>query len=224
MTGTKKALVTGGSRGLGREIVAVLKNYKLEVFAPSRDELELSCSDSIEKFINVNRSSGFSVLVNNAGINFPETLVDSSEELWKQTLQVNLSAPRQLLKGFLPSMRESNYGRIINISSIFAIVSKAKRSTYTAAKSGLDGLTRAIAVEYGEYGILINSVCPGFLDTELTRKNNSPEEIKKIKELIPLKRLADPKEVAQFVGFLCSDKNTYITGQSLIVDGGFTIL
>ncbi len=219
-----KALVTGGSRGLGRAIVDELTEMGYEVCAPTRTDLDLASSNSIENFIQKNKSAGFSVLINNAGINFPNTLMDTPGELWNETLQVNLSAPEELIKGFLPAMCEMKYGRIVNISSIFAIVSKAKRSAYSAAKSGLDGLTRALAVEFGDQGVLINSVCPGFLDTELTRKNNSPVEIEKIKDSIPLRRLADPKEVARFVGFLCSEKNTYITGQSLIIDGGFTTL
>lgn len=218
----QKALVTGGSRGLGKEIVEVFKENQIEVVAPTRDELDLSRPESIEKFIQANQSANFSILVNNAGINFPQALADSPDELWEQTIQVNLSGPRQLLKGFLPAMCELRYGRIVNISSVFAIVSKTKRSSYSAAKSGLDGLTRAIAVEYGEHGVLINSVCPGFLDTDLTHKNNTPADLEKIKAQIPLGRLASPKEVALFVAFLCSNKNTYVTGQSLIIDGGFT--
>ncbi len=222
--GPVKALVTGGSRGLGRAIVDVFTELGFEVCSPTRAELDLASPSSIKNFIQKNQALGFSVLVNNAGINFPQNLLDTPDELWNETLQVNLSAPEQLIKGFVPAMCENKYGRIVNISSIFAIVSKAKRSAYSAAKSGLDGLTRSLAVEFGDKGILANSVCPGFLDTELTRKNNSPAEIEKIKDSIPVRRLADPKEIAHFIGFLCSEKNTYITGQSLIIDGGFTTL
>lgn len=119
-------------------------------------------------------------------------------------------------------MKRKNSGNIINISSIWSKVSKAGRSVYSATKSGLDGITRALAVELGEYNILVNSIAPGFVLTNLTRKNNTDEQIDELMKQIPLKRLADPEEIANLVLFLISNKNTYITGQTIYIDGGFT--
>jgi 3-oxoacyl-[acyl-carrier protein] reductase len=119
-------------------------------------------------------------------------------------------------------MMARRFGRIVNISSIWSIVSKKRRLTYSASKAGLNGMTRALAVELAPYNILINAVAPGYVNTELTRQNNSEQDIHAIKETIPLRRLAEPSEIAETVFFLCSERNTYITGQVITVDGGFT--
>ncbi|MEJ7637012.1 MAG: SDR family oxidoreductase [Singulisphaera sp.] len=134
---------------------------------------------------------------------------------------MNLTAPFLLIQGFAPGMAEGGWGRVVNISSIWAVVSKEKRAAYSSAKSALAGLTRTSAVELATGGILVNAVCPGFVETELTRANNPPEAIEAILRSIPLGRLAQPEEVGRLVAFLCSEQNTYITGQSIVIDGGF---
>jgi len=119
-------------------------------------------------------------------------------------------------------MISQDYGRIINISSIWGNVSRPKRVIYGVSKAGLNGLSKSIAVEYGNKNILSNSVSPGFTQTELTKKTNTEKEIEEIADKIPLKRLASTNEIAKTVEFLASENNTYITGQNIIVDGGFT--
>jgi 3-oxoacyl-[acyl-carrier protein] reductase len=161
------------------------------------------------------------VLVNNAGINPIEALGEISAENWAQTIQVNLTAPFLLIQGLAPGMTARGWGRVVNISSIWAAVSKAKRASYSAAKTGLIGLTRTSAIELAPHGVLVNAVCPGFVETELTRANNPPEALEVIRKTIPLGRLAQPEEIARFVAFLCSEQNTYLTGQSIVIDGGF---
>jgi 3-oxoacyl-[acyl-carrier protein] reductase len=111
----------------------------------------------------------------------------------------------------------------VNVGSIWAVVSKKGRGLYSAVKNGLHGITNTLALELGEYNVLVNTVCPGFTLTELTKKNNAATEIQQISDKIPLKRMAKPEEIAEFIFFLCSDNNTYITGQKICIDGGFTV-
>ena len=111
---------------------------------------------------------------------------------------------------------------IVNIASIWAIVSKSGRCVYSATKNGIHGVTNTLAVELAEYNILVNTVCPGFTLTEMTKKNNTEAEVAAISSDIPMKRMAEPREIAEVVYFLGSDKNTYLTGQKIAVDGGYT--
>jgi 3-oxoacyl-[acyl-carrier protein] reductase len=119
-------------------------------------------------------------------------------------------------------MKKQGYGKIVNIASVFSIVSRAKRAAYSTTKWGLVGFTKAIAHDLAPHNILVNAVSPGFVDTELTRRILGEKEIEKLVSSIPQKRLADAGEIAKAILFLTSDHNTYITGQNIIVDGGFT--
>ncbi len=114
-------------------------------------------------------------------------------------------------------------GKIINISSIFGSISKSKRASYSSSKSGLIGLTKASALDLAKYNILVNSVSPGFIDTKLTRKILGKNLMKKMKNQIPLKKIAKPDEIIPYIIFLSSDNNNYITGQNCVIDGGFVI-
>jgi len=118
-------------------------------------------------------------------------------------------------------MAEQGRGRIINVASVYAIVGREGRSMYTTTKAALNGLTRALAVELGPRNVLVNAVCPGFVDTELTRRNNTATQIEALCESIPLRRLASVEEIARLVYFLGSEQNSYITGTTIPVDGGF---
>lgn len=215
------ALVTGASRGIGAAIAEKFLQEGLTVLAPPRNELDLTSNSSIEYFIK-NLVQPVDILVNNAGINILSDIQEVSDRDIQDTLQVNLVAPMKLIKGIASQMMTRRYGRIVNISSVWSIVSKKRRLTYSASKAGLNGLTRTLAIELAPYNILVNSVAPGFVNTELTRQNNSEQEISAISDTIPLQRLAEPKEIAEVVFFLCSEHNTYITGQLITVDGGFT--
>ena len=220
----RTALVTGGSRGIGAAIVAELRQSGMEVVAPSRQELDLADPASVDRFVETHRRADLDILVNNAGINFIYSLEDIAPEVWSQMVEVNLHAPFRLIQAFAPRMKARGWGRILNVSSVFSLVTKEKRAAYSATKSGLNGLTRTLAVELGPKGILVNAICPGYVETELTRQNNSPVDIERIAATIPLRRLAQPAEIARFAAFLCGEQNTYITGQMLLIDGGFTCL
>jgi 3-oxoacyl-[acyl-carrier protein] reductase len=217
----RKALVTGGSRGIGKAISAKFEEHGYEVIMPTRQELDLSESDSIASYIEKNKDVYFDVIVNNAGINDINDITDILDEEIDDMMTVNLIAPIKLLRGFVKNMKKNQYGRIVNIGSIWAVVSKKGRCVYSATKNGIHGVTNALAVELAPYNILINTVCPGFTLTELTRKNNTEEEMKEISADIPIGRMAAPEEIAEVVYFLCSEQNTYLTGQKIAVDGGF---
>lgn len=218
----KNILITGGSRGIGKEIVRVFEENGYKIYAPRRDELDLKDNNSVERFINKHKDIYFSVIINNAGINIVNKIEDIQENDLDETMMINLIAPIKLIKGFIGKMKENNYGRIVNIGSIWAVISKEGRAAYSATKNGIHGVTNAVALEGGMHNILVNTVCPGFTLTELTRQNNTQEEIDKLCREIPLKRMAEPKEIAKFVYYLGSDENTYITGQKITIDGGFT--
>jgi 3-oxoacyl-[acyl-carrier protein] reductase len=215
------ALVTGASRGIGAAIAKKLVQEGITVIVPTRADLDLLSSSSIDSFLSA-LTQPIDILVNNAGINVLSGITEVSDSAMRETLQVNLVAPMQLIRCVANQMMARRFGRIVNISSILSVVSKKRRLTYSASKAGLNGMTRALAIELAPYNILINAVAPGYVNTELTRQNNSEQEINAIKETIPLQRLAEPNEIAEVVLFLCSERNTYITGQIITVDGGFT--
>ena len=217
----RTVLVTGGSRGIGKAICERFALAGDTVIAPARGELELSDAASVEAFVSANRARTFDVIVNNAGINDIHGIEEITDEEIERTLAINLVAPIRLLRGLVGGMKRAGGGHIVNIGSIWAVVSKAGRTMYAASKNGIHGVTNTLAVELAPYNILVNTVCPGFTLTELTRKNNSPEQIASISRDIPMGRMAQPEEIAEVVYFLCSAQNTYLTGQKITVDGGF---
>jgi 3-oxoacyl-[acyl-carrier protein] reductase len=217
----KVALVTGGSRGIGKAVCEVLRARGAEVLSPSRQELDLSSGRSIEDYFK-RLDKRVQILINNAGINNIQGCLEIDESNLCASLQINLLAPLLVAGKVIPFMRAAGYGRIVNISSVWSVVTKPGRLVYSMTKSGLNAVTRSLAVELAEDNILVNSVAPGYVNTELTKKNNTPVEIDKIRETIPAKRLAEPSEIAEIVAFLSSSTNSYITGQIIIADGGYT--
>lgn len=164
------------------------------------------------------------MIINNAGINEIHAVGELNEVDYDNMIAVNLTAPYLITNGFINKMVEREYGRIVNIASIWSIVSKPGRGVYSSAKRGLHGLTTTLATEYAIKNILTNTVSPGFTLTDLTRKNNTTDEINAISKLIPIGRMAEVNEIANAVYFLASRENTYINGQNLVVDGGFSLL
>jgi 3-oxoacyl-[acyl-carrier protein] reductase len=214
------ALITGASKGIGKEIAELFKFSGAKVLTPSHSELDLASNSSVESYAS-SLTGEIDILVNNAGINLLAGLDELDQEVLKKTLQINLVAPLILTKLLAERMKSNRYGRIVNISSIWSVVAKEGRLAYTASKSALNGATRTLAVELGEHGILVNTIAPGYVNTELTSQNNSSEQLRLIRNNIPLKRLAEPNEIAQIAAFLCSEKNSYMTGQVLVADGGY---
>jgi 3-oxoacyl-[acyl-carrier protein] reductase len=217
----KTVLITGGARGIGATIAERFQARDYEVWKPSRTELDLSSAESLEAFIAGEGSRSIDVLINNAGINILNSIATLDGTVWQTMLQVNLTAPMRLTQAFLPGMKERQRGKILNVSSIFSLVAREKRVAYSMTKAALNAFTRSLTVEYGRFGIIANSLCPGYVDSALTRQNNSAQEIDAIGGSIPSRRLAQPEEIARVAFFLCSDENTYINGQEIVADGGF---
>lgn len=215
----KTVLLTGGSRGIGKAIFDEIKG-DFNILIPSREELDLNDLKSIDNYFKT--APSIDILINNAGINIIKDIENILDEDIQKVNTVNLVAPLKLIQNCVRTMKMNKYGKIVNISSIWGIRSKEKRTLYSATKFGLIGQTKALARELGEFNILINAICPGFTATDLTMQSLSDKELKDIEYEIPLKRLATPKEIAKSVKFFISDDNSYITGQTLVIDGGFT--
>jgi len=215
-----KALITGASRGIGKAVKDLFESKGIEVFAPTRAEMDLSSNESIRNYVS---SIGeVDILINNAGVNNLALLEEITDEKFHEMLQVNLIASTELIKLITPGMKKKNYGRIVNFSSIWCDFSKEKRIMYSIAKAGVKGLTIASAVELSRYNILVNAIAPGFINTEMTSQNNTPEQIKELAKELPIKRMGEPEEIAELVYFLASEKNSFVTGQTIFADGGFS--
>jgi NAD(P)-dependent dehydrogenase (short-subunit alcohol dehydrogenase family) len=193
------------------------------VLAPTRAELDLADRDSTDRYL-AGLDQPIDILVNDAGFNQLAGLEETDDDLLRETLEVNLVAPFRLARALAPAMAERGWGRVVNISSVWAVVAKERRLPYIVSKTGLNGLTRAMAVEFGSRNVLVNSVAPGFVLTEMTTQNNSPEELERIAGTVPLRRLAEPQEIAELVAFLASSRNSFMTGQLVVCDGGYSLL
>ena len=230
----KVAIVTGSTRGIGQAIADLLSDLGADVIytgtAPSAQvrgqyiQLELSKQDSLDSFFaTLDSMPAIDILINNAGINAINYIQDIKDSDWENIININLSGAMKLCRYAANRMIPKKSGSILNISSIFGVVSKEMRSAYSASKSGMIGLTRAMALDLGEHQIQVNALCPGFTRTDLTAKVLGEGGMKEMASQIPLQRLADVSEIAKIAILLVSNWNTYITGQEIIVDGGFTI-
>lgn len=226
----KRVLVTGASRGIGASlskkfidnnyfVIGVSKNNVCE-FSNKQYFADLNDEISLDKLCQNLSKDKIDICVNVAGINLISNFLDISDDDFKSTLQINLFAPYKICKSVLPNMINNQFGRIVNISSVWGKISKQGRATYSASKFGLDGLTLALSHEYSSKNILCNSVSPGFVDTDMTRKNLGDSGIKDILKNVPISRLASPEEISELIFWLCNS-NSYLTGQNIAIDGGF---
>ena len=230
----KYSVVTVGTRGIGYAVANRLLQDGLQVIVTGTStnytipdggefyKVDFLNSAETKLFINYIRENKVDILINNAGINKIGAFSEIDIEDFDRILKVNLRTPFQLCQAVIPYMKRCGWGRIVNITSIFGNISKEYRASYSSSKFGLDGMTAALAAEVSEYGILANSVGPGFIDTELTRNILGEDGIAKLKERIPMKRLGGSEEIASLVSWLVSEENSYISGQNLMIDGGFT--
>ena len=238
----KTIIVTGATRGIGKSIATNLSKLSANLILTGTNEAEIEklnlennnknkmyhCVDfTIKKSLSIFLDYLSSVekidgLVNNAGINRLNPINKIKYSDWDDMFEANLTTPFKLINTVSEKMIENKYGRIVNIGSIFSVISKTKRAAYTATKAGLHGLTVGVSNDLAKYNILVNTVSPGFMLTDLTYKNLSKDEIIDLAKQIPMNRLGDVDDISNAVLFLLSEKNAYITGQNLMVDGGFS--
>ncbi len=233
------ALVTGASRGIGKAIAEKLAEDGFFVLGTATSDaganaislylgdngkgfkLDVSNAESIEDVIKtINDEFGApAVLVNNAGITRDNLLMRMKDEEWDNIINTNLTSVFRLSKAVLRGMMKAKTGRIINISSVVGSTGNAGQANYAAAKAGMVGFAKSMAKEVGSRNITINTVAPGFIDTDMTKELS--DDIKNnLLASIPLNRLGDPKEIAHAVAFLASAGASYITGETLHVNGG----
>jgi len=249
----KRAVVTGAGRGIGRSIALALAQAGANVAVTARTHLEIeqlvtkiqamgcrsmavSCDVTDPEQVNYMAATlleglgGIDILVNNAGNAGSHKFLNHPDELWHRMLSVNLTSVYYVTKAFVPALTDQRYGRIINIASMASRVGGSYIAAYTAAKHGVLGLTRALAVELMPYNITVNAICPGYVNTPMTNASVSniaartgmPES--KAREVLentsPQKRLIEPEEVAAIAVFLAQDISRGITGQAINIDGG----
>ena len=230
----RKALITGGTRGIGRAIAERLRDAGALVTVTGTREVGKAprgCAYEPANFADDAATAafaaraaraGYSILVNNAGINKIAPFARIVPADFDLIQRVNVRAPFLLCRAILPGMAKRRWGRIVNVSSIFGVISREQRGAYSASKFALDGLTASLAAEAAAAGVLANCVAPGFVDTDLTRRVLGRKGMKDLAARVPMRRLARPAEIAAFVAWLCGPENTYISGQNLVIDGGFS--
>ena len=243
----RTALVTGGSRGLGRVMAEALAEAGASVCVTSRDaaaaahaaaeiaastgaravglDAELTTGEGVARLVDAvaSRVGQVDILVNNAGINIRGMSDALSEEDWDAVIDTNLKSTFLMTKAVLRGMVRQRSGRIVNISSVSGLLGNAGQSNYAASKAGMIGFTRSIAREVASRGITVNAVAPGFIDTAMTQGLSSDVR-EALQKQIPLGRLGLPSDIAAAVRFLVSDAASYITGQVLHVNGGMLMV
>ena len=237
----KTIIITGATRGIGKQIAEDLFSLGARLILTGTKEEDIKKlnslkkpnikyyyldnlkNNSVESFLEaISKLNKIDGLVNNAGINILNPVQDVVLSDWDDMMLVNLTTPFRLIKAVSKKMIYNNYGRILNIASIFSIVSKENRVAYSSTKFGVNGLTVGSSNDLSKFNILCNSLSPGFVNTDLTKKNLSEKEIKKLISKIPVKRFAETSDISKIAVFLLSDLNQYLTGQNIVVDGGFT--
>lgn len=241
----KIALVTGASRGIGQSISMILAQNGAHVVCVSRNvndvqsvadkithqkfnasavSCDISDSNNVTELVKdiIEKHGRIDILINNAGITRDNLLMRMSEDDWNEVVNVNLKAAFTAIKAASRSMIKQRSGRIINISSVVGLIGNAGQVNYAASKAGLIGMTKSVAREFASRGITANCIAPGYVETEMT--NKLTDKVKSsLNEQIPLGRIGNVEDIAYAVAFLASDEASYITGQTLAVDGGMVM-
>ena len=228
--GGKKVLVIGGTGGVGTVLCELLHSEGASVVSTSRDPekcdvvLDLADASSVELFINsMTNKTPFDAIIVNAADNFPSPIWEIRNDKLSHLFEVNTLSPIRIIKALSRHMREARAGKIVFITSIASISPRINSSVYAASKGAINAFMRSAAMDLAPFNILVNAVLPGPIKTNMTKSVLTPQQIEHIDSAIPLNRMAEPKEVANAILFLVSDMNSYITGQSFVIDGGLTI-
>jgi gluconate 5-dehydrogenase len=241
----KVALITGGTSGLGKMMALALAKAGAFVWiASSRDnadetlkelkdqgtegrfiQLDVTSSEALENVVSLihQESNRIDILVNAAGINLRTSAEDLTLDEWQKTIDINLTAPFHLSQLVADSMRENNWGRIINIASLQSLRAFDNSIPYGASKGGIMQLTRALAQAYSKDGVLVNAIAPGFFRTNLTESLfQDPGKLQTLADKTMMGRNGEEKDIFGISVFVCSDDNSYVTGQTIFLDGGFS--
>ena len=241
----KVALITGGTSGVGKMMALALAKAGAFVWiASSRDnadetlkelkdqgtegrfiQLDVTSSEALENVVSLihQESNRIDILVNAAGINLRTSAEDLTLDEWQKTIDINLTAPFHLSQLVADSMRENNWGRIINIASLQSLRAFDNSIPYGASKGGIMQLTRALAQAYSKDGVLVNAIAPGFFRTNLTESLfQDPGKLQTLADKTMMGRNGEEKDIFGISVFLCSDANSYVTGQTIFLDGGFS--
>ncbi len=240
----KIALITGASKGIGKataillakEGATVIVNYfssENDAFSvvdqikqSGSNAIAIKCNVSIAENVNtmvqevISKFGKIDILVNNAGILIPKTFDETTIDIWNKTIDNNLLGTYNCLKAVSKQMKKQKSGKIINLSSIASIVGSLSSAPYAVSKAGIDALTKTLAPEFGKFGITINSVAPGPVNTDLILDNYEQKIIDKVISETPTGRIAAPEDIAKAILFFSSDDSGFVNGQTLIVDGG----
>lgn len=244
----KVALVTGASKGLGYEFAIALAQNGASVAVTSRDihtarqtaqrisdetgsralgvAVDVTRSADIERMVDevVDEFHRVDILINNAGINARKPILEYDEETWDLVQSTNLKAPFLCAKAVAPHMIRQRYGRIINMASMLGTVALPERAAYCSSKGGLIQLTKVMALEWAEHHITVNAVCPGPFATEMNQVViDNPDTNRYFLDHLPVGRWGDPGELANLILYLASDMSSFMTGSSVVIDGGWTI-
>ena len=232
----KKVFITGASRGIGNAIAKSLlkENYTVIGTATSSKGVEQLIAEGIQGYklelddlerINASWEKisdehlDIDILINNAGFTRDNLILRMSEDEWNDVMNVHLNGMFRITKRLLKPMLKKRWGRVINLSSTSAVLGNKGQANYAAAKAGIEAFSRSLASEVGSRGITVNAVAPGFINTDMTKLNNDVIEEELIKK-IPLGRFGETSEIAHLVNFLCSEESSYITGQTIHINGG----
>lgn len=223
LTKIKTLFLTGGHGEIGSAIATKFQTEGWQVIMPKSNELDLSDKASVSAYFKTRQNSNVYAIIHCAGVNHLKSLEQLDWEDLERTMQINATGLVPVLQYLVPSMKKLCSGYILAISSIYGIISRGKRLSYAMSKHALSGLVQTLAIELGSFNIKVNALAPGVIETKMTKHNNSSEQVFKLTTDIPLGRLGKPEDVAKVAFFLCSEDNSFITGQTIVVDGGYII-
>jgi len=231
----RNVFISGASRGIGKSMAIHFANNNFNVVGTSRNnfnfdeesenlfpiKLDITSRDDVKKCFEELKSKDLlpNILINNAGITADQLFLRMSDDDWDNVINTNLNGTFNLTKVFLKNMIKNRFGRIINISSISGLMGNPGQVNYSSSKAALNGFTRSLAKEVGSRNITVNCIAPGFIDTDMTSYLNENEKTEILKK-IPLNKFGKPEDISKLAMFLISDDASYITGQTISIDGG----
>lgn len=216
-----RALVLGGRGDIGSAIASALCIDGMDVMAVGRSDFNLEVVEQIDAFF-IRYGNAFDVLVHAGGLNVPKPFEQLSEQDIRIAMDVNLHGFLHVARWCFAHWQKGGGARVLVISSLYGFLGRRNRLPYVMSKHALNGAVKTLAIEWAKYGVLINAISPGYIATRMTYKNNSPATIAHLTADIPLGRLGTPEDIAEIAAFLCSTRNRYLTGQDIVVDGGFS--